>query len=168
MPETACLHIQTRESDPVRVVELPGASIRIGRASYCDVRLSEPEVADEECLLRRRGETWHLFPKGPPGSMRIDGELVERPRPLPFGVSLQVGAHSLTLRQVESRTSGWGTYQTPIPIELPAGRSPMPTESRAEMPIERPTTPEAPVPRSGTPTSARRDGNTSGSRLIVG
>src|SRR6266446_2923841 len=57
MPETACLHIQARDSDPIRVVELAGVSVRIGRASYCEVRLPAPELADEECCLRRRGAT---------------------------------------------------------------------------------------------------------------
>ena len=73
MPETACLHIQARDSDPIRVVELPGTSVRIGRASYCEVRLAEPELAEEECRLKRRGGSWQLVPARASNFVWIDG-----------------------------------------------------------------------------------------------
>ena len=41
MPESTCLHIQDRESGPIRVVELPWISVRIGRAAFCEVRLAD-------------------------------------------------------------------------------------------------------------------------------
>ena len=41
MPESTCLHIQDRPSGPIRVVEIPWLTVRIGRASYCEVRLDE-------------------------------------------------------------------------------------------------------------------------------
>src|SRR5271166_3686000 len=54
MPESTCLHIQGRESGPIRVVELPWISVRIGRAAYCEVQLAEYDLADEACHLQHR------------------------------------------------------------------------------------------------------------------
>lgn len=51
MPEAICLHIQDRESGPIRVVEIPWISVRIGCAAFCEVRLAESQLADEACRL---------------------------------------------------------------------------------------------------------------------
>ena len=115
MPETACLHIQARDSDPIRVVELPGSSVRIGRASYCEVRLTEPDLADEECRLRRRGGIWQLVPSRAAGFVWIDGRSVEATCPLPFDVPFRVGEHWLTLRPTGSASPEWRAYKTPAP-----------------------------------------------------
>ncbi len=120
MPETACLHIQSHESDPIRVVELPGVSVRIGRGSYCEVRLPEPSLAEEECHLRRRGSTWHLVPVASPCAITIEGRAVERPRPLPYGMPLRAGDHWLTLRPVGASPPEWGHAQAPTAIEVPS------------------------------------------------
>ena len=55
MPETTCLHIQDHESGPIRVVDIPWISVRIGRAAFCEVRLTADDLADEACRLYRRG-----------------------------------------------------------------------------------------------------------------
>src|SRR5262245_17096190 len=115
MPETACLHIQARESDPVRVVELPGTSVRIGRASYCEVRLTEPELAEEECRLKRRGGSWQLVPARSAGFVWIDGRSLEEACPLPFDVPFRVGDHWLTLRPTTTSAPTWDHYQAPPP-----------------------------------------------------
>jgi tetratricopeptide (TPR) repeat protein len=120
MPESACLHIQARDADLIRVVEIPGTSVRIGRASYCEVRLSEPEVADEECLLRRRGGTWHLVPVARSRHVMLGEQPVERPLPIPFGMSFQVGEHRLTLQATSDGPGRWGSFQRPIPLEVPS------------------------------------------------
>src|SRR5262245_42725025 len=115
MPETACLHIQARESDPIRVVELPGTSVRIGRASYCEVRLTEPDLAEEECRLKRRGGTWQLVPARSSGFIWLDGRSVDEACPLPFDVPFRVGEHWLTLRPTGGTSAGWGAYSAPQP-----------------------------------------------------
>jgi hypothetical protein len=103
MPEHAVLHIQVRDSDPVRVVGLHAGSVRIGRAAYCDVRLPEPDLAEEECRLRRRGGVWHLFPsERTTGSVWLGDRPVERPCPLSIGASFRVGSHRLTLLASDS------------------------------------------------------------------
>ena len=86
MPESICLHIQDRESDPIRVVEIPWISVRIGSAAYCEVRLAGRDLAEEACRLQRRGRTWHLVPLGPKGSILIQDQPIEGPCPLPFDV----------------------------------------------------------------------------------
>lgn len=122
MPETACLHIQARDSDPIRVVELPGSSVRIGRASYCEVRLTEPDLADEECRLRRRGGTWQLVPSRAAGFVWIDGRSVETTCPLPFDVPFRVGEHWLTLRPTGAATPEWRAYKSPAPTASTVAR----------------------------------------------
>ena len=84
MPESTCLHIQDRESGPIRVVELPWISVRIGRAAYCEVRL--PDVG-----RRRRSLPPHATgPDLEPRPVRPGGpDPARRPaarRPLPLAV----------------------------------------------------------------------------------
>ena len=63
MPESTCLHIQDHETGPIRVVDIPWISVRIGRAAYCEVRLtgdrpgrrSVPAVSPGSVLASRAG-----------------------------------------------------------------------------------------------------------------
>jgi len=119
MPESTCLHIQARESDPVRVVDLPGNSVRVGRAAYCDVRLADPDLADEECRLRRRGGAWQLVPVAPGGAVRLDGRPVEGPTAVLIGATFAVGAHTLTLR-LSSTSPLWA--DRPVVVNAAAAR----------------------------------------------
>jgi hypothetical protein len=77
MTDTTYLQIQGGDDDAMRVVALPGAAIRVGRGAVCEVRLSDPDLAEVQCLLRRRGETWHVQPIGPAGLVSIEGSVVE-------------------------------------------------------------------------------------------
>jgi len=137
MPETACLHIQARDSDPIRVVELPGSSVRIGRASYCEVRLSEPELADEECRLKRRGGIWQLVPSRAAGFISIEGRSVQATCAVPFDVPFRVGDHWLTLRPTGSATPDWREYRLPEPSASALASAPVPEESRPPVPVPR-------------------------------
>ncbi len=113
MPATTFLHIETRDSAPTRVLEIPGTSVRIGRGDQCEVRLGEPSLAEVQCMLRRRGEGWHLQPVGPSGRVSIEGRAVEQPRPLPLGVPVRVGQHWLTLRPAEPPAiDAWAACQS--------------------------------------------------------
>ena len=77
MPESTCLHIQDRESGPIRVVELPWISVRIGRAAFCEVRLPEYDLADEACRLYAAGRSWHLVPVGLRSPVLVEGRPVD-------------------------------------------------------------------------------------------
>src|SRR5208337_2023818 len=133
MPESICLHIQDRESGPIRVVEIPWISVRIGCAAYCEVRLADLELAAEACRLQRRGRTWHLVPLGPKGSILVQDRPIEGPYPLPFDVPFRIGSICFTLRQNRSSDPDWEMYRTlssaqhrrpmsinPLPVSLPA------------------------------------------------
>ena len=133
MPESICLHIQDRESGPIRVVEIPWISVRIGCAAYCEVRLADLELAEEACRLQRRGRTWHLVPLGPKGSILVQDRPIEGPYPLPFDVPFRIGSICFTLRQNRSSDPDWEMYRTlssaqhrrpmsinPLPVSLPA------------------------------------------------
>lgn len=145
MPETACLHLQTRDTDPVRVIELTGVLVRVGRASFCEVRLQDPELSDEVCHLRRRGASWHLVPTAGPSVISVEGRPVEKPRLLPYGVSFRVGKCWLTLRPSLASPPEWGSVQG---TATPAGSFAAETPSealRAEpyRPASTPSRPEA-------------------------
>ncbi len=80
MPESTCLHIQDRESGPIRVVEMPWISVRIGRAAYCEVRLPEHDLADDvACWLNRRGKSWHLVPVATGSPVLLEGRPLMAP-----------------------------------------------------------------------------------------
>ena len=97
MPESTCLHIQGRESGPIRVVELPWISVRIGRAAYCEVQLAEHDLAEEACRLQRRGRSWHLVPVAARSPVLLEGRPVDGACPLPFDVPFSIGPYCLTL-----------------------------------------------------------------------
>ena len=99
MPESTCLHIQDHESGPIRVVDIPWISVRIGRAAFCEVRLTSDDLADEACRLYRRGSSWHIVPVAANGKILLDGRPVTTSCPLPFDVPFRVGRYCLTLRQ---------------------------------------------------------------------
>ncbi len=98
MPDTTYLQIEGADTDASRVVELPGAAIRVGRGHDCEVRLTDPELAEVQCLLRRRGKTWHVQPIGPAGLVSLAGQAVDQLRPLPFDEPLRVGSFRLSIR----------------------------------------------------------------------
>ena len=108
MPDNACLHLQRHPSDPIRVVELRGVVARIGRAVFCDVRLADPDIAEEACRLRLRGGSWHLIPVGTTRDVEIDGLPLTTQHPLAIDSSFRVGGFLITLR----------TRPAPAPIEI--------------------------------------------------
>jgi len=132
MPESTCLHIQERESGPIRVVEIPWISVRIGRAAHCEVRLPEHDLAEEVCRLYRRGGAWQLVPATTGGPILLAGQPVDGSCPLPFDVPFRVGPYCLTLRHDRAAEPDWGMYSGPAlgqldraPHALEAGHSGM-------------------------------------------
>ncbi len=120
MTNSTCLHIQDRESGPIRVVQLPGISVRIGRAAYCEVRLSEHDLADLACRLKRRGKSWFLVPAAIPSPVRIQGRPLVGACPLPYDLPFHVGGYCLTLRQDQTAEPDWGMYAPPGSRQLEA------------------------------------------------
>ena len=110
MPESTCLHIQDQEAGPIRVVDIPWISVRIGRAAFCEVRLSSDDLADEACRLYRRGRSWHLVPVGSKGKIMVEGRSVNAACPVPFDVPFRVGNHCLTIRQDRTVDPDWQMY----------------------------------------------------------
>src|SRR5262245_38636185 len=138
MPESTCLHIQDRESGPIRVVELPWISVRIGRAAYCEVRLADPDLADEACRLTRRGRTWTLTPLDDRSLILLGGRSVDGPCPLPFDVPFRLGPYCLTLRHDVAAEPDWGMYSGPAASQLPAPALGADPADRAENLSDRP------------------------------
>jgi len=118
MPESTCLHIQERESGPIRVVEIPWISVRIGRASHCEVRLPDHDLAEEVCRLHRRGRSWHLVPASSRSPISLEGRPVDGPCLLAFDVPFRVGHYCLTLRHDRAAEPDWGMYSGPVPRQL--------------------------------------------------
>ena len=156
MPETPYLRIVSRGASTPRVLELAGSPIRVGRGLRCEVRLGDPSLADVECLLRLRGETWYVQPIASPGRVEIDGRPVRHLRVLAPGVTLKVGDQDLTLATAESVQPGPGSFSSPIPVE--AGPTPLARASSPfpETPRVAPRTAHAPLGReTARPSRAR-------------
>ena len=115
MTESTCLHIQDRESGPIRVVELPWISVRIGRAAHCEVRLTEHELPDEVCRLQRRGQSWRLVPCKSESPILLEGRRPGGSCLLPFNVPFRVGQYCLTLRHDRAAEPDWEIYSGPAP-----------------------------------------------------
>jgi hypothetical protein len=115
MTESACLHIQDRESGPIRVVELPWISVRIGRATHSEVRLSGPDLPDEICRLQRRGLSWRLLPASSDYPILVNGQRLGGVCILPFNVPFRAGPYCFTLRQDKSAEPDWQMYAGPAP-----------------------------------------------------
>ncbi len=137
MTQSTCLHIQDRESGPIRVVELPGISVRIGRAPHCEIQLTELGRAEEVCRLLRRGRSWQLVPNGKGGPIRLEGRSLSGCCLLPFDVPFFVGSYCLTLRHDTAAEPDWGTYPSPSPVGRPRSATLIPsaqTDDEAQEP----------------------------------
>ena len=128
MPQTASVHIQARDTDPIRVVMLSGHSARIGRAAFCDVRLVEPGLADEVCRLRFRGGAWQIAPVGTNPCVWLDGELLDQARAMPFELPFRIGESWLTLRSHEDATPSVERWTPPREAWMPAHSTSMAVE----------------------------------------
>lgn len=124
MPESTCLHIQDRESGPIRAVELHWISVRIGRAAFCEVHLPDDGLDDEVCRLTRKGRTWSVIPatSARPGSVLVEGRPIDGACPLPFDAPFRVGRYCLTLRRDVAAEPEWELYPAsdPVPDQLEA------------------------------------------------
>ena len=134
MPETACLHIQGRDTDPIRVVELPGVSVRIGRRPLLRGPPRRARLGRGGMPAPTSGGTWQLVPMRPLGSVWFDGRSIEQPCPLPYDVPFRVGASWLTLRPTRNAAPDWTTYPTPPPLEPPTGSTPVPEHPGGDPP----------------------------------
>jgi hypothetical protein len=139
MTESSCLHIQDRESGPIRVVELPWSSVRIGRAAHCEVRLTQDELADEICRLQRRGQSWRLLPGSIESPVFLAGRRLSGPCSLPFDIPFRVGEYCLTLRRDRAAEPDWDLYAGPAPPH--ADHSQRPPVAEDEPDIDRSASP---------------------------
>ncbi len=150
MPDATFLHIRGRDDSPTRVLELPIGPIRVGRGPLCEVRLADPALGDVQCMLRRRGNTWHFQPVGPPGRVWIEGRPADQQRPLPMGLTLRVGEHWLTLQAAEGTAEAWGTFDAPIAVEPDQAETAAPPPAEPEPEPE----PEPPGPERARAATA--------------
>ncbi|WP_165225198.1 FHA domain-containing protein [Aquisphaera insulae] len=151
MPESACLHIQDRESGPIRVMDLPWIAVRIGRSAACEVRLHDPEVPGEACRLQRRGRTWRLIPLGRKGSVFLQGEPVHEACLLPFDVPFRVGSTCFTLRPDRAAEPNWGMYHAPAPARTTPAAATTPEPQQPPPPPA--ATPEPPRVATTSPSA---------------
>lgn len=133
MPESSCLHIQDSASGPIRVVDVPWPHVRVGRASFCEVRLNDPDLAGEVCRLRRRGGIWQIEPVVA-DSVQLDGRPVNGIRLLPFDTPIRIGHFCLTLHASKLAAPDWSAYPTQEPMQAP---EPVGPSIAAEVPSAR-------------------------------
>ena len=148
MPTATDLHIQSRAEGTPRVLPLSASAVRVGRGEQCEVRLDDADLAEVQCLLRRRGETWHVQPIGPPGALSVEGRVVESPRTLALGVALRVGDHWLTLRPAGTEPPpALGSFEAPIIVPFRATEPARLDPVAARPSLYRPAAERDPIPR---------------------
>ncbi|MEJ7638947.1 MAG: FHA domain-containing protein [Singulisphaera sp.] len=130
MSETVSLHIQASDSGQIRVVELSGSTARIGRSASCEVQIADPALAQEQCLLLRRGTGGSSSGRAP-GAVWVGGRRRAGQRLSP-DAPFRVGDHWLTLHRSEVTGFEWGSFQTPIPVGIPPSPAPASAGFRAE------------------------------------
>ncbi len=158
MPEPTFLQIQGGGDPSTRMIELHAGPVRVGRGSHCEVRLAGDLLGEVQCLLRRRGDSWHFQPVGPSGQTWIEGRPADHQRPLPFGIPFRVGDHWLTLRTAENATNDWGSFAAPITVEPRVVEAPTPPEAAPPEPEPTPAPPPEPDrPRSAPAAGASDD-----------
>ncbi|MFO0953865.1 MAG: hypothetical protein U0835_22460 [Isosphaeraceae bacterium] len=154
MPESVSLHVQARDSQTIRVVEVRGGTARIGRAPYCEVRLNDPDVPHEACRLRRQGSVWMLVPGGSRSSacVLVEFEPLDEPRPLPVGVPFRVGPYRLSLEAAETSEPSWGAREVPRiqPVE-PQGATVETSRVAESSWAAEAVSPAAPAPKPAAP-----------------
>lgn len=157
MTESICLHIQDRDSGPIRVVELPWISVRIGRAAHCEVRLTEPDLPEELCRLQRRGQSWRLLPGTNTDLVFLEGRRLGGACLLPFDVPFRAGRFCFTLRHDRSAEPDWELYAGPAPPRVDESEEPPVAEAEPEPQSEPPPEPpRAPLPAAPLRLSAER------------
>ena len=129
MPESTCLHIQDRESGPIRVVEIPWISVRIGRAAYCEVRLPGTTWPTKPAACSAGGGPGTSCPARPTSPIFLEGRRLNGSCLLPFDVPFRVGPYCLTLRHDRAAEPDWEMYAGPAPPRVDdsqkSRRSPM-------------------------------------------
>jgi tetratricopeptide (TPR) repeat protein len=117
MAESSCLHIQEKQSGPIRVIALPWLWARVGRASYCEIRLNGEDLPDEVCRLQRKGRTWYVLATSTEHQVVLGGREVRGSSPLPFDVPIEAAGHRLTLRPDISFEPVWEIASDPsLPV----------------------------------------------------
>ena len=146
MGEPACLHIQDRAWGPIRVVEIPWISVRVGRSARCEVRLSDPSLPREVCQLERRSGEWRITPLGRECVIELGDRSVQCTSPLPFDVPFRVGSYVFTLRRDRASQPDWAMHEMRIP--------PVVAGSRGEFARVSFTTPEPPTAPTKPPAAS--------------
>jgi hypothetical protein len=121
MAPATFLHIHAEDGSPARVLELLGETVRIGSGLRCEVRLTDPDLPEVQCLLKHRGAAWHVLPVGPTGCVFLDGRPVDGQCVLTSGALLRVGANRLMMRTAGEAAAPLGSFERPITVEPIAG-----------------------------------------------
>ncbi len=98
MLQPSALQIQRSDEPTTRVLSLGRqVLVRIGRGPDCHVQVEEPELADVQCLLRRRGHHWIVEAFGPPGPVRLGERPISGQHRIPKDTTVTVGSTQLTI-----------------------------------------------------------------------
>ena len=99
-----CYTIQLRDAkDPERVWKLPVlGTLVIGRAEYCDIRLTDRSVSREQCRIAVQNGAVMLIPLGSTNRTVCNGRPITAPWPLQSGDLLKFGHEALQVEAIQS------------------------------------------------------------------
>ncbi len=115
MSKPACLHIQDRAWGPIRVVEIPWLSARIGGTARCEVRLPDPNLTAEVCRLERRLGAWRLVSLGSDVELEVGGKSITGWALIDFDLPFRIGTCVLTLKRDRASLPDWAMHGRAIP-----------------------------------------------------
>jgi len=118
MAKPACLHIQDRAWGPIRVMEVPWLTTRIGGAARCEVKLLDQELLGEVCRLERRDGQWRLVATGGEVEIEVNGQIVMGSVAIDLDVPFRVGSSVLTLRSDRASQPDWAMHERQRPTAL--------------------------------------------------
>ncbi len=84
-------YLEISRADGTETVPLEGVSLAIGRAEANDICLDDPSVSRRHAVIEKLAAGWSIQDVGSLNGTFVNGEMVDRPRPLYSGDEIVIG-----------------------------------------------------------------------------
>ncbi len=84
-------YLEILRADGTEAVPLEGRALTIGRADSNDISVDDPAVSRRHAVIEKLAAGWSISDVGSLNGTFVNGEIVDRPRPLYAGDEIVVG-----------------------------------------------------------------------------
>ncbi len=84
-------YLEISRADGTEAVPLEGVSLTIGRADSNDICVDDPAVSRRHAVIEKLAAGWSISDVGSLNGTFVNGEMLERPRPLYSGDEIIIG-----------------------------------------------------------------------------